>query len=202
MVGIVIGLTGGIASGKSTVSDLFKEYNIPVVDADIVAREVVEPGEPALDSIVDSFGSEILLPDGSLDRQKLGGIIFRNQEKREILNGIVHPVVRERMIADRDRLKTGHPAVVLDIPLLFEGNQLHLVDKVVVVNVDPRIQLERLMQRNDLTEQAALDRINSQMPLADKAARADAIIDNNGSRDETRAQLKKLLLTWNIREGA
>ncbi|PAD21724.1 dephospho-CoA kinase [Terribacillus saccharophilus] len=201
-MGIVIGLTGGIASGKSTVSDLFKEYNIPVVDADIVAREVVEPGEPALASIVDSFGSDILLPDGALDRQKLGGIIFRDQEKREILNGIIHPVVRERMTADRDRLKTDHPAVVLDIPLLFEGKQLHLVDKVVVVNVDPRIQLERLMQRNNLTEQAALDRINSQMPLADKAAKADAIIDNNGSRDETRAQLEKLLLTWNIKEGA
>lgn len=202
MVGIVIGLTGGIASGKSTVSNLFKEYNIPVVDADIVAREVVEPGEPALASIVEAFGSDILLPDGALDRQKLGGIIFQNQEKREILNSIVHPVVRERMTADRDRLKTGYPAVVLDIPLLFEGNQLHLVDKVVVVNVDPRIQLERLMQRNNLTEQEALDRINSQMSLADKAARADAVIDNNGRRDETREQLEKLLLTWNIKEEA
>ncbi len=202
MVGIVIGLTGGIASGKSTVSDLFKEYNIPVVDADIVAREVVEPGEPALAGIVDAFGSDILLPDGSLDRQKLGGIIFQDQEKREILNGIVHPVVRERMTADRDRLKTGHPAVVLDIPLLFEGSQLHLVDKVVVVNVDPRIQLERLMQRNKLTEQEALDRINSQMSLADKASRADAVIDNNGGRDETRVRLEKLLIKWNIKEEA
>ncbi|MFP7478077.1 dephospho-CoA kinase [Terribacillus saccharophilus] len=201
-MGIVIGLTGGIASGKSTVSSLFKEYGIPVVDADIVAREVVEPGEPALASIVDAFGSEILLPDGSLDRQKLGGIIFRDLEKREILNGIVHPVVRERMTADRDRLKTEHPAVVLDIPLLFEGNQLHLVDKVVVVHVDPQIQLERLMQRNNLTEQEALDRINSQMSLADKATRADAVIDNNGSRDETKAQLEKLLSSWNIKEGA
>lgn len=201
-MGIVIGLTGGIASGKSTVSDLFKEYNIPVVDADMVAREVVEPGEPALASIVDTFGSDILLPDGSLDRQKLGGIIFRDQEKRQMLNNIVHPVVRERMTADRDRLKTAHPAVVLDIPLLFEGNQLHLVEKIVVVHVDPRVQLERLMQRNNLSEQEALDRINSQMSLAEKAARADAIIDNNGSREETRAQLEKLLLTWNIKEGA
>ncbi|MEC0303865.1 dephospho-CoA kinase [Terribacillus saccharophilus] len=201
-MGIVIGLTGGIASGKSTVSDLFKEYNIPVVDADIVAREVVEPGEPALAGIVDAFGSDILLPDGALDRQKLGGIIFQDQEKREILNSIVHPVVRARMTADRDRLKTGYPAVVLDIPLLFEGSQLHLVDKVVVVNVDPSIQLERLMQRNNLTEQDALDRINSQMSLADKAARADAVIDNNGSRDETREQLEKLLLRWNIKEEA
>ncbi|MFP7171861.1 dephospho-CoA kinase [Terribacillus sp. 7520-G] len=201
-MGIVIGLTGGIASGKSTVSDLFREYDIPVIDADVVAREVVEPGEPALAAIVDAFGAEILLPDGTLDRPKLGGIIFRDPQKREVLNGIVHPVVRERMTAERDRLKSKHPAVVLDIPLLFEGKQLHLVDKVVVVCVDPQVQLERLMLRNSLTEQEALDRIGSQMPLDDKAARADAIIDNNGSREETKEQLKQLLISWNIIGGA
>lgn len=201
-MGIVIGLTGGIASGKSTVSDLFREYDIPVIDADVVAREVVEPGEPVLAAIVDAFGAEILLPDGTLDRPKLGGIIFRDPQKREVLNGIVHPVVRERMTAERDRLKSKHPAVVLDIPLLFEGKQLHLVDKVVVVCVDPQVQLERLMLRNSLTEQEALDRIGSQMPLDDKAARADAIIDNNGSREETKEQLKQLLISWNIIGGA
>ncbi|SDD39979.1 dephospho-CoA kinase [Terribacillus halophilus] len=201
-MGIVIGLTGGIASGKSTVSALFKEYDIPVVDADVVAREVVEPGEPALAAIVDAFGAEILLPDGTLDRPKLGSIIFRDSGKREALNGIVHPVVREKMTAARDRLKPGHPAVVLDIPLLFEGDQLHLVDKVVVVSVDFDVQLERLMHRNNLTEQAALDRIASQMPLADKAAKADAVIDNNGSIDDTKEQLKQLLTSWNIIEGA
>jgi len=201
-MGIVIGLTGGIASGKSTVSDLFRKYDIPVIDADVVAREVVEPGEPVLAAIVDAFGAEILLPDGMLDRPKLGGIIFRDPQKREVLNGIVHPVVRERMTAERDRLKSKHPAVVLDIPLLFEGKQLHLVDKVVVVCVDPQVQLERLMLRNSLTEQEALDRIGSQMPLDDKAARADAIIDNNGSREETKEQLKQLLISWNIIGGA
>ncbi|MFP7493340.1 dephospho-CoA kinase [Terribacillus saccharophilus] len=197
-MGIVIGLTGGIASGKSTVSNLFRDCNIPVVDADIVAREVVEPGEPALAAIVEAFGSDVLLVDGSLDRPKLGSIIFRDPKKREQLNTIVHPVVRERMTADRDRLLTQHPAVVLDIPLLFEGDQLHLVDKIVVVTVDPQVQLERLMIRNDLTEQAALDRINSQMPLSEKAARADAVIDNNGSKAQTKVQLEKLLREWNI----
>ncbi|MFS0561046.1 dephospho-CoA kinase [Terribacillus sp. 179-K 1B1 HS] len=201
-MGIVIGLTGGIASGKSTVSELFREYDIPVIDADVVAREVVEPGEPALAAIVEAFGAEILLPDGTLDRPKLGSIIFPDPGKRETLNGIVHPVVRERMTAERDRLKPLHPAVVLDIPLLFEGNQLHLVDKVVVVSVDFEVQLERLMHRNNLTEQEALDRIASQMPLADKVARADAIIDNNGSKEDTKKQLKQLLTSWNIIEGA
>ncbi|SNZ11805.1 dephospho-CoA kinase [Terribacillus aidingensis] len=195
---LVIGLTGGIASGKSTVSDLFRQYNIPVVDADVVAREVVEPGEPALAEIVRSFGEDILLPDGTLDRPKLGSIIFRDEKKREQLNNIVHPVVRERMTAERDRLKKTYPAVVLDIPLLFEGKQLQLVDKVVVVHVDSSVQLERLMQRNELTEQAALDRINSQMSLEQKASKADTVIDNNGTREETREQLEQLLTSWEI----
>jgi dephospho-CoA kinase len=195
---LVIGLTGGIASGKSTVSDLFREYKIPVIDADVVAREVVEPGEPALAAIVKSFGEEILLSDGTLDRPKLGSIIFRDEQKREQLNNIVHPVVRERMTAERDRLKKTYPAVVLDIPLLFEGNQLQLVDKVVVVYVDSSVQLERLMRRNELTEQAALDRINSQMSLEQKASKADAVIDNNGTPKETQEQLEQLLTSWEI----
>ncbi|WP_077308104.1 dephospho-CoA kinase [Terribacillus halophilus] len=195
---LVIGLTGGIASGKSTVSDLFREYKIPVIDADVVAREVVEPGEPALAAIVKSFGEEILLSDGTLDRPKLGSIIFRDEQKREQLNNIVHPVVRERMTAERDRLKKTYPAVVLDIPLLFEGNQLQLVDKVVVVYVDSSVQLERLMRRNELTEQAAMDRINSQMSLEQKASKADAVIDNNGTPKETQEQLEQLLTSWEI----
>ncbi|QXE00676.1 dephospho-CoA kinase [Terribacillus sp. DMT04] len=195
---LVIGLTGGIASGKSTVSDLFREYNIPVVDADVVAREAVEPGEPALRAIIESFGEDILLQDGTLNRPKLGSIIFQDEKKRELLNNIVHPVVRERMTAERDRLKKTYPAVVLDIPLLFEGKQLQLVDKVVVVHVDSSVQLERLMQRNELTEQAALDRINSQMSLDQKASKADAVIDNNGTRKQTRDQLEKLLTAWEM----
>jgi dephospho-CoA kinase len=198
---IVIGLTGGIASGKSTVSDLFREYNIPVVDADVVAREVVEPGEPALAAIVKGFGENILLPDGTLDRPKLGSIIFRDEKKREQLNNIVHPVVRERMTAERDRLKKTYPAVVLDIPLLFEGKQLQLVDKIVVVHVNSTVQLERLMQRNELTEQAALDRINSQLSLEQKASKADAVINNNGTREETREQLEQLLTSWEITDN-
>ena len=194
-----IGLTGSIASGKSTVSLMFDDLNIPVVDADKIAREVVEPGERAYLKIVEAFGESILQSDRTLDRPALGAIIFADKSKRELLNSIVHPAVRETMLLQRDsHLKSGAKCVVLDIPLLFESKLTDFVDRTIVVFVDESVQLKRLMDRDNYTKDEAIQRIQSQMPLKDKIKLADAVIDNNGSKSTSYVQLKKLLTEWNI----
>lgn len=196
---VVIGLTGGIASGKSTVSSMFKEKNFPVIDADLIAREVVEPGEKAYDQVLDAFGKEIIQDDHKINRPKLGSIIFTDEDKRKQLNAIVHPAVRSRMLSKRDDyINNGVPCVVLDIPLLFESNLTHLVDKTLVVYVDENVQLNRLMKRNGYSEKEASDRIKAQMPLKKKAGLADIFIDNNHSIEETKVQLDQVLLKWGI----
>jgi len=196
---LIIGLTGGIASGKSTVSNMLKDMNIPVVDADIEARLAVEKGEPAYHKIVEAFGEGILLSNGEIDRQKLGSIIFHDTEKRQLLNGIVHPEVRNRMNKQIEGArKRGEKVIVLDIPLLFESKLTHMADKTVLVNVDADIQLKRLMERNQLTKEEAEARINSQMPLSEKVALADVVINNNGSLAETRKQIAELVKNWGI----
>ncbi|WP_459499164.1 dephospho-CoA kinase [Bacillus sp. C1] len=196
---IVIGLTGGIASGKSTVSQMFRELNIPVIDADIIAREVVEQGKEAYKEITKVFGEEVLQADGELDRHKLGSIVFHNEEKRLQLNGIVHPAVRKEMNAQKDMyIEKGVQAVVLDIPLLFESKLTNLVDHILVVAVSPSTQLERLMKRNGFREEEAKARIHSQMSVADKVALADKVIYNDGTIAETKTQLQVILQGWNI----
>lgn len=197
---LVIGLTGGIASGKSTVSNMLKELGIRIIDADIEARLAVQIGEPAYDQIVESFGRDILQPDGEIDRQKLGSIIFHQSEKRLLLNQIVHPEVRKRMLnqIEEAHLK-GEEIVVLDIPLLFESKLTYMVEKTLLVYVDENIQLQRLMQRNNLSRQEAEARIHSQMPLSDKVKLADAVIDNNRTIQDTKEQLLTILEKWNIR---
>ncbi|MFY4774633.1 dephospho-CoA kinase [Metabacillus sp. RGM 3146] len=196
---LVIGLTGGIASGKSTVSNMIRDWGYPIIDADIIAKEAVDPGKPALEKIIKAFGRDILKGDGSLDRQKLGGIIFQNAAKREILNSIVHPAVREEMLKKRDEAKSnGEKAVVLDIPLLFESKLAHFADVTLLVFTDDEVQLKRLMERNGYTEEEAAMRISSQMPLTEKKKLADAVIDNNGTLLETKEQLQDLFRMWNI----
>ncbi|WP_419892772.1 dephospho-CoA kinase [Oceanobacillus kimchii] len=196
---VVIGLTGGIASGKSTVSSMFQAKKFPVIDADLIAREVVEPGERAYDQVVEVFGKEIIKDDHKINRPKLGSIIFTDEDKRKQLNAIVHPAVRSRMLSKRDDyIKKGMPCVVLDIPLLFESNLTHLVDKTLVVYVDEDVQLSRLMKRNGYSEKEASDRIKAQMPLKEKANLADILIDNNHSIEETKVQLDQVLQTWGI----
>lgn len=196
---IVIGLTGSIASGKSTISAMFEDYAIPVIDADKLAREVVEPGEKALEKIVEAFGEEILAENGTLNRKKLGSIIFANEEKREQLNYIVHPAVRKRMTSKRDRLiSDGERAVVLDIPLLFESELTHYVDKTMVVYVTEKTQLKRLRDRDHITEKEAMQRINAQISVEKKASMADAVINNNGSVDNSRRELQEQLTLWGI----
>lgn len=196
---LIIGLTGGIASGKSTVSAMFTELGITVIDADIEARLAVEPGEQAYQEIVRHFGPEILEQDGSINRSALGSIIFANEEKRLKLNSIVHPAVRERMAMKRQQVEASdEKAVVLDIPLLFESKLTGLVEKIIVVYVDEKTQLDRLMGRNGLSEEEALLRIRSQMPLKDKIVLADEVIDNNGTIEQSREQLMKILDKWAI----
>jgi dephospho-CoA kinase len=196
---LVIGLTGGIASGKSTVSAMFSDMGITVIDADIEARLAVEPGEKAYNDIVSQFGAEILEEEGAINRQKLGSIIFNNEDKRLLLNSIVHPAVRERMAQKRELAeKAKEKAIVLDIPLLFESKLTGLVEKIILVYVNEETQLERLMKRNGFSEAEALSRIKSQMPLKDKVKLADAVIDNGGSIEETRQHLIDILNNWGI----
>ncbi|MGG4350287.1 dephospho-CoA kinase [Bacillus licheniformis] len=194
---LVIGLTGGIASGKSTVAQMFQQCGITVVDADVIAKEAVEQGMPAYQKIAETFGEGVLLETGDIDRRKLGEIVFANEEKRLQLNAIVHPEVRKLMIKQRDEaIRAGERFVVLDIPLLYESGLEHLTDKVIVVWVPMELQLERLMKRNRLNKDEALNRIHAQQSLDEKKKRADAVIDNSGSLKDTEAQLHQLLDTW------
>lgn len=196
---LIIGLTGGIASGKSTVSNMLKEMKITVVDADVEARLAVMKGESAYYKIIDEFGRDILQEDGEIDRQKLGSIIFHQAEKRQLLNEIVHPEVRKRMWGQIEAAQNNREkVVVLDIPLLFESKLTYMVEKTILVYVDKDTQLKRLMERNHLSVDEAEARINSQMPLSEKVKLADAVIDNNGTIAKTKEQLIEILNRWEI----
>lgn len=197
----VIGITGGIASGKSSISQYIEELGFTVIDADLASRAVVEPGQEAYTEIISVFGEELLLPDQSIDRAKLGAIIFHEEEKRLLLNRIVHPAVRKWMIAQKESaFQNGQRTVFMDIPLLFESKLTHMVDKTILIYVDADIQVARLMKRNQLSEDDAMARINSQMPLAEKIALADATVDNNGPLEATKLQTRNILKEWGIIE--
>ncbi|MGN7388293.1 dephospho-CoA kinase [Sporosarcina sp. SAFN-015] len=195
---MIIGLTGSIATGKSTVSRMLKQKGYPIVDADEISRLVVEPGSPVLTSIAETFGSDILLPDGSLNRGKLGSLIFNDEEKRKKLNGIIHPAVRKEMLRQKEEwLEKGFNTIIMDIPLLFESKLQSYVDKIIVVSAAPAVQRERLIARNGYSQDEAEARINSQLSILEKEKCADAVIDNNGSMEETENQLDELLIKWN-----
>ncbi|RDI44236.1 dephospho-CoA kinase [Falsibacillus pallidus] len=196
---VIIGLTGGIASGKSTVSRMLEARGFPIIDADVAAREAVKPGQKALEEIEAAFGQEVIQPDGMLDRAKLGSIVFHDDEKRKTLNGIVHPAVRSWMNGKKEEyIQNGSNTIILDIPLLFESKLTYMADKVLLVYVDEKTQLHRLMERNGLSESEASARIHSQMPLKQKVELADAVIDNNQSLDHTESQLADILGSWNL----
>ncbi|MEW4306474.1 dephospho-CoA kinase [Rossellomorea marisflavi] len=196
----IIGLTGGIASGKSTVSAFLQDKGYTIIDADLAARMVVEVGQPAYLAIVEAFGKGILQENGQIDRAGLGAIIFNDQTKRNLLNGIVHPAVRSLMLSHKDEaIENGKQTVIMDIPLLFESDLTWMVDRTIVVTVEEDVQLSRLMKRNELTEEEAASRISSQLPLREKAEKADAVIDNNGSVEDTLKQVEELLAAWGLR---
>ncbi|WP_211653869.1 dephospho-CoA kinase [Planococcus alpniumensis] len=194
---MIIGLTGSIASGKSTVSQMLKELGYPVVDADLVARQVVEPGTETLNSIAQAFGPEVILANGSMDRERVGKIIFNDPTSRKKLNDIIHPAIRREMLRQRQAfLDEGYETVIMDIPLLFESKLQRMVDKILVVSVSEQQQLKRLMERNGLAEQEAKARIASQLPFSVKEQGADEVLDNNGSVDNTKRQLMRILDNW------
>lgn len=188
-----VGLTGGIASGKSTVLDWLKAKGITYIDADQVAREVVQKGSPCLGEIVDLFGEEILLETGELNRPKLGAIVFGSQERLDALNGIIQGYIRSRiyeLTAHYER--EGHKAVLYDIPLMFETPWHTYVDEVWLVYVDRDTQLRRLMERNQYTEAEALQRMSSQMLLDEKVGKSQYVINNSGTVAELHDQLERL----------
>lgn len=190
---ILVGLTGGIACGKSTVSAMLAERGAIIVDADRVSRAVVEPGSPGLAAVIEAFGPEYRAADGSLKRAALGRLVFQDPSARQRLNAILHPrmatVTAERIAA---ALASAPPMVVYDAALLIEMGQADRFRPLVVVQVTPETQMRRLRARDGLTEAEARARIASQMPVAEKVAQADHVIDNGGSRAETQAQVDAL----------
>ncbi|KAK0194453.1 CoaE-domain-containing protein [Armillaria mellea] len=186
----VVGLTGGIATGKSTVSALLRDKGVPIVDADIIARKVVEPGTTGLKQIVKYFGEEVLSADGSLDRKKLGSVIFNDESKRKRLNAILHPAIRRMMVWEVVKhWFCGRKYCVLDVPLLIEGPIWKWVAQVAVVYCPEEIQLERLMQRDGSTREDASARLSSQLPISDKVKYADIVIDNSSTRENLEGQV-------------
>jgi dephospho-CoA kinase len=190
----LVGLTGSISTGKSTVSAMFAHQGARVIDADLLSREVVMPGQPAYARILEEFGSHLVLEDGSLDRKALGAIVFADPARRKRLEEITHPAVgarQQRILSVLD--EEGFEGIVLwDAALLFETGGVSKMDKVVVVFADPDTESRRLMARDGLSEADARARIASQMSIAEKAKRADYVIDNSGTREETERQVRAI----------
>ncbi|GAA0133714.1 dephospho-CoA kinase [Paenibacillus sp. YSY-4.3] len=187
-----IGLTGGIATGKSTVSQMLVTRGAALIDADVIAREVMEPGHPVLQAVQERFGPDVIHDDGTLNRKKLGEIVFADPEKLKALNGLTHPAIRAEM---RQRMADHEAAdpkrlVVVDIPLLYESGLETMFEQVMVVYVPREVQLNRLMQRDGLTLEQAEARIRAQMDIEEKKERADILIDNSLGMDKTELQIE------------
>ena len=182
---LLVGLTGNIASGKSTVAQLLSEHGATIIDADVLARRAVEKGSPVYDAIVKRWGTSVLTPDGQLDRSALRRLVFRDAKELEALNEMVHPEVERQRKARIAEAKTrGDRMVVCDIPLLFEKKMADRFDKIVLVDAPRPLRLERLVQERGLRETEAMDMIAAQMPAELKRARADYVIDNGGTLSE------------------
>lgn len=191
-MGKLIGLTGGIASGKSTASNYLKDKGYIVLDADIYAKKIMEPGQVAYENILDYFGREILNEDRTINRKALGNLVFNNRDKLTQLNQFTHPEVKRLMREDQDKyLPDNH--VFLDIPLLFENNRHEMCDLVITVYVTYENQLDRLMSRNGFTEEEAKSRIASQMDLEEKKNRSDIVFDNNATKEALYKQIDGFL---------
>ncbi|BET00123.1 Dephospho-CoA kinase [Nesidiocoris tenuis] len=191
----LIGLTGSIGSGKSTVAKMLIERNIPVVDADFYARKVVEPGKPAWKKIKANFGEDVFKENGELDRTRLGQIIFEDKAKRRLLNEITHPeIYKEIFKVCVLHFFQGRPYVVLDLPLLFEhGALVGYMHKIIVVTCERDQQIQRLRSRDNMDEASAVLRVQSQWSMEEKAKRANFVIDNAGTVDETKEQVEKMM---------
>ncbi|MFZ1668287.1 MAG: dephospho-CoA kinase, partial [Trichococcus flocculiformis] len=190
----ILGLTGSIATGKSTVAKLFLSAGIPVVDADLGARAVVLPGAPGLADIIEHFGEAYLLSDGTLDRKRLGALIFSDREKRKELDVLLKERINDWIQAEKEHyISEGHKLIVLDIPLLYEGGYEDSCDAVMVVYVPEELQVQRLMSRNHLDADEAARRMQSQLSIEKKKELADFVIDNSGTIEETKKQVNDWL---------
>jgi dephospho-CoA kinase len=200
---IVVGLTGGIASGKSTVARLFKKCGATILDADQLARQVVERGKPAWREIVKQYGRDILAPDETIDRRALGALVFQNRRALRLLERIIHPrVAREqrrltRQVAERDP----DAIVIYEVPLLYEAGVDKRVDAVIVVTADRETQITRLRQRDGLSRRQALRRIHNQMPLERKARLADVVLDGTSPTSQLRNEVRRLMRTFRTHTG-
>jgi len=195
MSNYVIGISGGIGSGKTTVTDLFAKYGIEVIDADVIARQVVEPGSPALKAIVHKFGQFVLnesggSSSGTLDRAKLRNLVFNNIETKNWLNQLLHPAIRQQMLLQTKQAKSAY--CLLSVPLLVESKLYEQVDRVVIVDVDEQTQLQRTLLRDKTNEQQILAIMSAQATRQQRLAVADDIIDNNGKADDLAEQVAQL----------
>lgn len=190
----IVGLTGGIATGKSTVSAILKKAGAVIIDADRIARKVVKKGLPAHREIIKNFGETVLLPDGEINRSVLGDIIFNDPQKKQLLNKIVHPHVRKEQNRQLETIEKTDPdsIVILDIPLLIETQMYSDLPEVIVVYAPEPIQIKRLMQRDGISKTDALARVRSQIPIEEKKDRATIVIDNSGTMENTRKQTLKI----------
>lgn len=187
---LVVGVTGGIGSGKSAVTGRFEQRGIVVVDADLAARIIVEPGKPALKAIAEHFGDDVLRADGSLDRAALRSRVFSNESERRWLEQLTHPLIGQEILAQIEASRS--PYTVLSSPLLLETSQKGLANCVVVVDVPEEVQLQRTMQRDDNDEAQVRRIMAAQMPRQDRLERADMVIDNTGSPDDLDSQVEEL----------
>jgi dephospho-CoA kinase len=195
-----IGLTGGIASGKSTVCCLLQKQGCFIIDADKVAHELILKGQPCYDPVIEAFGVKILDTAGEIDRRKLGSIVFEGQAQLEALNKIIHPRVIRQILAQLDMMETERPlgTVVVDASLMIESGFYKSFKRLVVVSCTPARQMQRLISRDELSEEQARQRISLQMPLEQKLRFADYVIDNSGSLEETEAQVDALVKEWSM----
>lgn len=191
---LVVGLTGGIGSGKTAVSDLFAKKGVTIVDADVIAREVVEPGQPALKEIIERFGSEMLLPDGSLNRRALREQVFNSNEDKDWLNELLHPAIRASMLRQTQQASSAY--CILSVPLLVENGLNKVVDKVLVVDVDEQQQIMRTSSRDQQSKQQVEKIIAAQATREQRLAVADDVIDNNGPPSALIDQVEQLHLHY------
>lgn len=191
---LLVGLTGGIASGKSTVADMFKELGFCIIDFDVLARYVEKPGKPSWKHIVDYFGKDILLSDNSIDRKQLSNIVFSDKEKRRKLESFTHPFIWKEFIARVKEISSGNKGAVIFavVPLLVECSMEDIFDRIVLVYTSPELQIERLIERDSIDRQKAMEVLKSQIPIDEKKRSADYIIQNGYTLDKTEKEVKNL----------
>jgi dephospho-CoA kinase len=193
---LVVGLTGGIATGKTTVAKMLQSLGAKVVSADDIVHELLQPGTAIYEKVVHEFGPEILTETGEIDRQRLADIVFRDSAKRALLESIIHPPVLERLAEEANKFRnTAQGVLVLEVPLLIETSFVRQVDKVLVVTAEQATQVKRLQKRYGITREQAVLRIQSQLPMSEKVKYADWVIDTEGTMDDTRAQVENV---WEI----